>query len=78
MIPTLLRPLPGNSSMTDITAAKLALMVIATQAARKTGADLHTVQAAVTRYTATADIDRILSMIERARRTCEKNSSVPC
>lgn len=64
--------------MKDIAAAKLALMIAATKAARHTGTDLHTVQAAVTRYTAHADIDRILSMIERVQRACEKGSSVPC
>lgn len=63
--------------MTDKNAAKLALMVAATQAARRTGTDLQTVQAAVTRYTATADIDRILSMIKRVQR-CAKNNSAAC
>jgi len=58
-------------------AAKLLLMIEATQAARRTGTDLQTVQAAVTRYTAHATIERIVAMIERVQR-CEKSNSVPC
>ena len=64
--------------MKDIAAAKLALMIAATKAARHTGTDLHTVQAAVTRYTATADMERILSMIERVQRACERSNSAAC
>ena len=64
--------------MKNIAAAKLALMVAATKAARRTGTNLAHVQAAVTRYTAHADMGRIVAMIERVERTCERSNSAAC